>query len=226
MGTMLELTASDGHTLGAYRADPEGTPKGGVVVIQEIFGVNQHIREVADGYAGEGYVAIAPALFDRSRPSVELGYEGDDIGIGRELAFPMGWETPILDIGAAVTAAAEVGKVGVVGYCWGGSLAYLSACKLDVSCAVGYYGGQILKILAADPTAHPKVPTILHFGEHDSGIPLDDVAQVRAENPDIPVYMYDAGHGFNCNHRGSYDENACNTALERTLAFFQSHVGA
>ena len=191
MGTTIQLTASDGHQLAAYRADPKGTPKGGVVVIQEIFGVNSHIRAVADGYAAAGYVAIAPAMFDRLQRDVELGYEGDDIATGRDLAFPMGWETPVLDMGAAVTAAAAAGKVGTVGYCWGGSLSYLAACKLPVACAVGYYGGQITKILAADPTAKPKVPTILHFGEHDAGIPLTDVDQVKAENPDVPVYMYD-----------------------------------
>ena len=224
MGTTIQLTASDGHQLAAYRADPEGTPKGGVVVIQEIFGVNSHIRAVADGYAAAGYVAIAPAMFDRLQRDVELGYEGDDIATGRDLAFPMGWETPVLDMGAAVTAAAGAGKVGTVGYCWGGSLSYLAACKLPVACAVGYYGGQITKILAADPTAKPKVPTILHFGEHDAGIPLTDVDQVKAENPDLPVYMYDAGHGFNCDHRGSYDEASAKTALDRTLAFFAEHL--
>ena len=226
MGEFIELTASDGHKLGAYRAAPSGSAKGGVVVIQEIFGVNSHIQAVADGYANEGYVAIAPALFDRERPDIQLGYESDDIETGRGIAFPMGFETPVLDIGAAVEAAREGGKVGTVGYCWGGSLSYLAACKLDIACAVGYYGGQITKMLDADPTAKPKVPTILHFGEHDAGIPLDMVDRVRAENPDVPIYMYDAGHGFNCDHRGSYDEASANVALERTLAHFQAHLAA
>ena len=224
MGTTIQLTASDGHQLAAYRADPEGAPKGGVVVIQEIFGVNAHIRAVADGYAAAGYVAIAPAMFDRVKRDVELGYEGDDIGIGRDMAFPMGWETPVLDMGAAVSAAAEAGKVGTVGYCWGGSLSYLSACKLDIACAVGYYGGQITKILDADPTAKPKVPTMLHFGNNDAGIPLDMVERVRSENPNVPIHMYEAGHGFNCDHRGSYDEASAKTARARTLEFFAEHM--
>jgi carboxymethylenebutenolidase len=225
MGEHTKLTASDGHTLGAYVARPAGAPRGGVVVIQEIFGVNGHIQAVADGYADAGYLAVAPALFDRREPGVELGYEADDIARGRDLAFPMGWENPILDIGAAVEAAAQGGKVGVVGYCWGGSLAYLSASRLPVACAVGYYGGQITKILDADPTAKPNVPCLLHFGEHDAGIPMDMVDAVRAANPDIPVHMYNAGHGFNCDHRGSFDEASAKVALERTLAFFGEQLG-
>jgi carboxymethylenebutenolidase len=225
MGTMIELTAADGHKLAAYRADPSGTPKGGVVVIQEIFGVNKHIQEVVDGYARDGYAAIAPAMFDRVKRDVDLGYEGDDVGIGRDLAFPMGWETPVLDMGAAVSALSGVGKVATVGYCWGGSLSYLAACKLDVACSVGYYGGQIMKILDADASALPKAPVLLHFGEHDAGIPLDVVEQVKQANPSIPVHMYNAGHGFNCDHRGSFDGPSAKLALERTLAFFATHLG-
>ncbi|NKC16227.1 MAG: dienelactone hydrolase family protein [Gammaproteobacteria bacterium] len=224
MGQFIELNASDGHICNAYRAEPASAPKGGVVVIQEIFGVNGHIREVADGYALEGYLAIAPALFDRSKKDVQLGYNPDDIAIGRDMAFPMGWDAPILDIGAAVEAARQGGKVATVGYCWGGSLAYLCACKLDIGCAVGYYGGQITKILDTDPSAKPKVPTMLHFGERDAGIPMDMVERVRQENPTIPIHMYDAEHGFNCDHRGSYDAAAAKVALERTLAFFATHL--
>ena len=193
MGKMIELTASDGHKFGAYRADPAGPAKGGVVVIQEIFGVNQHIKEVTDGYAALGYVAVAPALFDRSQAGVDLGYEAADIDIGRELAFPMGFATPVLDLQAAVAEASAGGKVGTVGYCWGGSLSYLCACKLDVACAVGYYGGQITKILDADPQAKPKVPTILHFGEQDAGIPpemVDRVKQEESQHPDLHVQRW------------------------------------
>jgi carboxymethylenebutenolidase len=224
MGETIELTASDGHKLSAYTAAPAGTPKGGVVVIQEIFGVNIHIREVADGYAEAGYLAIAPAMFDRAKRDVELGYEGDDIGIGRDIAFPLGWVKPVLDLAAAADAARAGGKVATVGYCWGGSLSFLAACKCDVDCAVGYYGGQILKILEADPTAAPKAPVMMHFGDQDAGIALTDVDQVKAEFPDIPVHIYSAGHGFNCNHRGSYDEVSAKSALERTLAFFDQHL--
>jgi carboxymethylenebutenolidase len=224
MGEMITLTASDGHQLQAYKAEPSGAPRGGVVVIQEIFGVNAHIKEVADGYAKEGYLAIAPALFDRARPGIELGYDEAAIAEGRDLAFSMDWATPQKDLAAAVEAASAGGKVGVVGYCWGGSLTYLAACRLDVAAASGYYGGQITKLLDDDPSAKPKAPTILHFGEQDAGIPLADVERVRAENPDVPIYMYNAGHGFNCDHRGSYDADATKAALDRTLSFFAEHL--
>ena len=226
MGQMIELTASDGHTFGAYRAEPAGSPRAGVVVIQEIFGVNAHIREVADDYAAQGYFAIAPALFDRVRPGVELGYDEGAIAEGREIAFGLDPDVPVRDLEAAVTAAAGAGKVGVVGYCWGGSLTFLAACKLDVAAASGYYGGQIVAALEREPGLAPAAPLILHFGEHDAGIPLDDVDRIRKTFPEVPIHMYDAGHGFNCNHRGSYDEGSCRTARERTLEFFAGHLGA
>ena len=225
MGQMIELTASDGHTLGAWRADPAGAPKAGVVVIQEIFGVNAHIREVADDYAAQGYLAIAPALFDRSRPGVELGYDENAIAEGRDLAFAMDPDLPVRDVEAAVQAAASTGKVGVVGYCWGGSLAFLAACKLGVAAASSYYGGQIVAALGREPDLAPAAPLIMHFGEHDAGIPLDDVDRIRKTFPDAPVYMYDAGHGFNCDHRASYDESSRRTARQRTLDFFAEHLG-
>ena len=225
MGQMIELTASDGHTLGAWRADPAGAPKAGIVVIQEIFGVNAHIREVADDYAAQGYLAIAPALFDRSRPGVELGYDENAIAEGRDLAFAMDPDLPVRDVEAAVGAAASAGKVGVVGYCWGGSLTFLAACKLGVAAASSYYGGQIVAALGREPDLAPATPLIMHFGEHDAGIPLDDVDRIRKTFPDAPVYMYDAGHGFNCDHRASYDESSCRTARQRTLDFFAEHLG-
>jgi len=232
MGSNVKLTASDGHNLTAYQADPAGKPLGTVVVVQEIFGVNSHIRSVADGYASAGYMAIAPALFDRVRPDMELGYEGDDVTVGREAAFPLGWDAPLMDINAAIAFAASAsgtgetnGKVAVVGYCWGGSLAYLAACKSNVSCAVGYYGGQILKILAAYPELNLQAPVMLHFGESDTGIPLTDVDQIKSRHPDVPVHLYDAGHGFNCDQRASFSEPASKLALERTLEFFTQHMG-
>lgn len=225
MGTSVQLTASDGHSFSAYRAEPSSSPKGGVVVIQEIFGVNAHMREVADGYAAAGYLAIAPALFDRKQRDLELGYEPDDIAVGRDIAFPLGWVDPMLDLAAAVTAAKEGGKVGSVGYCWGGSLSFVCGCELDVQCAVGYYGGQITKYMDSGATATPKAPTMLHFGTQDAGIPLDDVERIRNAYPGVPVHMYEAGHGFNCDHRGSYDEAATKVALERTLAFYAEHLG-
>ena len=226
MGHMIELTASDGHTLAAYRADPEGAPKAGVVVIQEIFGVNAHIREVADDYAAQGYLAIAPALFDRSRPGVELGYDESAIAEGRDLAFSLDPALPVLDVEAAVKVAASAGQVGVVGYCWGGSLTFLAACKLDIAAASSYYGGQIVAALEREPGLVPGAPLIMHFGEQDAGIPLDDVDRIRNAFPDVPIHLYDAGHGFNCDHRGSYDEASCRTARERTLDFFATHLAA
>ena len=223
MGKHINLTSADGHTLMAYHAQPSGTAIGAVVVVQEIFGVNSHIQSVADGYAEQGYVAIAPALFDRVNPNMELGYEEDDIATGREAAFPLGWDAPLTDINAAISEAKNAtdnGKVAVVGYCWGGSLAYLAACKSDADCAVGYYGGQILKILAAEPELQPQAPVMLHFGEHDSGIPLSDVDQLKTRHPEVPIHLYDAGHGFNCNQRASFDKDASELALKRTLEFF------
>ena len=225
MGQTIELTASDGHTLAAYRADPSGTPRAGVVVIQEIFGVNAHIREVADDYAAQGYLAIAPALFDRSRSGIELGYDENAIAEGREIAFSLDPDLPVRDMAAAVEAAAGAGRVGVVGYCWGGSLAFLAACKLGIAAASSYYGGQIVAALEREPGLSPAAPLIMHFGEHDAGIPLDDVDRIRKTFPDVPIHMYDAGHGFNCDHRGSYDESSCRTARDRTLDLFASHLG-
>lgn len=224
MGKSINLTASDGHKLTAYRADPATKAQGTVIVVQEIFGVNSHIQSVVDGYAEAGYTAIAPALFDRIAPDMELGYEGEDVERGREAAFPLGWDKPLVDINAAINAA-DTDKVGIVGYCWGGSLAYLAACESKVDCAVGYYGGQILKILAAKPDLQLQAPVMLHFGEHDHGIPLTDVDQIKARHPDVPVHLYDAGHGFNCDQRASYSEASAAKALERTLEFFGMYLG-
>jgi len=224
MGQNIQLKASDGHTFSAYRAEPSGKPKGGIVVIQEIFGVNAHVREVADGYAKAGYLAIAPALFDRKQRDVDLGYSEKDIAVGRDLAFPLGFDAPALDLAAAAAAAKEAGKIGAVGYCWGGSLAFLCACRVGVDCAVGYYGGQITKLMDAGGDATPKVPTMLHFGTQDAGIPLGDVERIRKAYPKVIVHMYEAGHGFNCDHRGSYDAASAKLALERTLEFFSEHL--
>ena len=222
MSQTIKLTASDGVTIDAYRADPAGKPRGGIVVLQEIFGVNPHIRRVADGFAARGYLAVAPALFDRAEPGVELGYTPDDMPRGLALLNRVGHERTMLDVAAAVKAAAEGGKVGVVGYCWGGSLAYAAACALPgVDAAVGYYGGNIAKSL----DRKPKVPLMLHFGEHDDHIPMTDVEKIRAALPGVPVYSYDAAHGFNCDARGSYDKPSAAEALERTLAFFAQHIG-
>ncbi|MBL4721992.1 MAG: dienelactone hydrolase family protein [Alphaproteobacteria bacterium] len=222
MGEMIKLTASDGHTFDAYRAEPTGTPKGAIVVIQEIFGVNKHIREVTDSYAADGYLAISPAVFDRQKTGVELGYEGDDIVAGRDLKDSASYDDAVKDLEAAVAAVKSAGKVGTVGYCWGGTLSFLSGTRIDdVSASVVYYGGQII------PFKNEKMnaASLMHFGERDAGIPLDDVDAIKAAQPDSDVNVYPADHGFNCDHRGSYDEASCKLARERTNAFFAKHVG-
>jgi carboxymethylenebutenolidase len=222
MGAMIELTAKDGFTLGAYKAEATGKPKGGLVVIQEIFGVNHHIRAVADRFAAQGYAVVAPALFDRAERGVDLGYDEGTIKRGIELRSKVKLEDTLLDIAAAIGELKGVGKIGVVGYCWGGSLAFLSATRLDgLACAVGYYGGMI----AAHAEEKPKVPVLLHFGERDHGIPLSDVEKVKAARPEVQIYTYPADHGFSCDERGSFDKPSHQKALERTLAFFKQHLG-
>ncbi len=222
MNQTIKLETGDGVIIDAYRAEPAGQPKGGIVVLQEIFGVNAHIRRVADGFAAEGYLVIAPALFDRAKPGVELDYVAPDIQTGVGYVGQIPPEKTMLDVAAAVVAAAEGGKVGVVGYCWGGSLAFAAACNVPgVAAAVGYYGGNIAKML----DQRPKVPLMLHFGERDDHIPMSDVDKIKAALPDVPVHTYDAGHGFNCDARGSYDKASATEALARTLAFFGQHLG-
>ena len=222
MGENITLTASDGHTFDAYRAAPAGTPKGGIVVIQEIFGVNAHIREVADSYAADGYLAIAPAVFDRAKKNVELGYDQDAMTAGRGLKDECSYENAVLDLTAAVKAASEGGKVGTVGYCWGGTLSYLCSTRVPgVSASVVYYGGQIIPFNDEKLVA----PAMMHFGETDAGITLSDVEAIRSAHPEAEVFVYDgAGHGFNCDHRGSYNEASCKTARERTNAFFAKNL--
>lgn len=222
MGKSIELKAKDGFTLGAYRADPAGKPKGGLVVIQEIFGVNQHMRNVTDEFAAEGYAAVSPALFDRAKRGVEIGYEAADIETGRNLREQVKLEDTLLDLQAAIDSLKGVGKIGVVGYCWGGSLAFLAGTRLHgIAAAVGYYGGMI----AAHANEKPKVPVMLHFGEQDHGIPMSDVDKVKAARKDVEIFVYPAGHGFSCDERGSFHKPSHEQALERTLAFFEKHLG-
>jgi carboxymethylenebutenolidase len=224
MGEMIRLTASDGFELGAYRADPIGTPKGAIVVLQEIFGVNGHIQRVTDGYAAAGYVAIAPKLFDRISPDIELGYQPEDMQKGIALKAQSQTDAALLDIEAARKAAASVGKIGVVGFCWGGYLSWLSATRLPgFAAAVVYYGGGIGSVA----TERPHCPVLLHFGERDKHIPPEHYNAVSAANPDTTeVHVYPADHGFNCDERGAYDAESARIARERTLAFFTARLGA
>jgi carboxymethylenebutenolidase len=223
MGSMIELTTSDGHTLGAYKAEPSGSPKGGVVVIQEIFGVNQHIKNVADQYAAAGYLAIAPALFDRVEKGLELGYGQEDFGKGRDTRGALDNDGIQADVQAAINEAASAGKVGVVGYCFGGFVTWLAATSCDgVSAASCYYGGGI----HAMKDATPKCPVQFHFGDKDGGIPLSQVSDIKEAQPDVPCFVYDdAGHGFCCDDRESFNAGACQRARERTLALFGENVG-
>lgn len=225
MGRHITLTAADGFKLAGYRADPNDgatRPKGCLVVLQEIFGVNHHMRAVTDQFAALGYATLAPALFDRAERHVDIGYDKEamDKGVKIRAAIPL--EATMKDVAAAIAELTGLGKIGVVGYCWGGSLAFLAATRLSgISCAVGYYGGMI----AAHATERPKVPVLLHFGEQDHGIPLTDVAKVKAARPDVEIHTYPAGHGFSCDERASFDQASHEKALARTAAFLKAHIG-
>lgn len=223
MGEMLTLTAEDVHRFAAYRATPAGAPRGTLVIVQEIFGVNSHIKKVCDGFAADGYVALAPALFDRVERDFETGYAPADIERGRAVRGKVSLDDMVIDVRAAVRELAKTGgKVGVVGYCMGGTVAWLAATRIDgVAAAVGYYGGGIADA-AGEP---PRCPVMLHFGETDQSIPKEHYEKVRALHPRIPVHVYPAGHGFSCDERGSYHEASARLARERTLEFLRQHIG-
>ena len=222
MGQDIKLKASDGFQSGGYRADPTGTPKGAIVVIQEIFGVNHHIRAVCDRLASAGYVAIAPSIFDRIEPNFQSGYSPDEIAVARKFVANPDWPAMLLDTQAAIDAVKSVGPIGIIGFCLGGSVAYAAATKLTgLSAAVGYYGGAVVRF--ADDK--PKVPTQLHFGEQDQGIPLTDVDTIKAKRPEVEVYVYPgAQHGFHCDERPSYDKASADIAWPRSLDFFAKHL--
>ena len=222
MSSVLKLEASDGHELDAYVAEPDGKPWGGLVVIQEIFGVNQHIRSVTDRFAQEGFYTLTPALFDRVEPHVELTDDGDGMQKGMSFARKINIEDAVKDVDAALKyAARKTGKpAGVVGYCYGGTLAWLGATRLSPAAAVGYYGGQIARFAQEKPHA----PVLLHFGKQDGHIPPDDVEKVHAAHPEVEICWYDAGHAFNNDTRASYNPEAAKEAMARTLAFFNRYL--
>ena len=222
MGEKLTLHAEDGHKCSAYRATPAGTSRGGLVIIQEIFGVNAHIRRVCDGFAGDGYVAVAPALFDRVEPGYETGYGQDDVERGRNVRQKLGWDLMVTDTRAAVDELKKRGlKVGVVGYCMAGSMAWLSATRIPgIAAAVGYYGGAVAEFAVETP----RCPVLLHFGETDATIPREHWDTIREAQPTIPMHIYPAGHGFNCDARGSYHEPSARLARARTLEFLRRHM--
>jgi carboxymethylenebutenolidase len=223
MSKFVKLTASDGHEFDAYVAKPEGEPIAGLVVVQEIFGVNTHIRAVADGYAKDGFLAVAPALFDRWERGVDIGYEGADMEKAMSFMPRLDIDVMLKDTAAAIAYARQQAgkKTGVIGYCLGGSIAWLAASRLGVDAAVGYYGGMIAKF--ADERL--QSPVLLHFGKKDAHITEEDRAKVSAAHPEVPIYLYDAGHGFNCDMRQSYDGPSAKLARERSLEFLKKHLG-
>ncbi len=224
MGQDITLTASDGHSFGAYRCDPAGVPLGGVVVIQEIFGVNDHIRDVTERFAALGWLAVAPALYDRWKPGFTAGYTPDDIAVGREMKDKANAELDnvMLDLEAARALAAEAGKVGVTGFCWGGVMTWLGACRLGFDAASCYYGAGIINTV----DAAPKCPTIMHFGSKDASIPIAEVEKIAAAQPGVAVHVYDADHGFHCDHRGQFNPRAANIAAMRTARLFDDNLRA
>ncbi|RMF97325.1 MAG: dienelactone hydrolase family protein [Gammaproteobacteria bacterium] len=220
MGELIRLRAADGHELDAWRAEPAGEPRAGLVVIQEVFGLTEHIRRVSDDFAARGYFVIAPAMFDRVAPGIVLDY--GEVERGRDIMLSLDREQCVLDMDAAVQAAAPAGKVGAVGYCWGGAMADLAACRLDIAAAVSYYGRANVDWL----DLKPRCPVLYHFGEADPLIPPELVEQIRAARPGCECYVYPgAGHGFNCDEREDYDPDAAALALERTLDFFARYLG-
>lgn len=217
----LQLLAHDGHRLSAYLSRPEGRPRGAVVVVQEVFGLNSHIRRTAEQYSAAGYLAIAPAMFDRLKRGVELGYDAVGLETGLELMMKVSKEDAMADLDAAIGSVAHAGRVGMVGYCWGGYLTYLASCRLNLAAGVAYYGGGIAQQLADTP----RCPVMFHFGEHDAHIPLADVEAIRRAYPAGIYHLYPAGHGFNCSERPDFDSASARLAFNRTIEFFHEHVG-
>jgi len=226
MGNFIDLKAADGFVFPAYVAQPAGAAKAGIVVVQEIFGVNSHIRSVADGYAAQGYLAVAPATFHRVKPGVDIGYGPDEMAEGMALkAAVEALPAPgvMQDLQAAMGHASQAGKVGMVGYCWGGLLTWRAACTQGgLAAAAPYYGGGMT---TPDEAARvPRVPVMAHFGDQDRWITRESVEAFKRAHPDVEVHTYPADHGFNCDQRASFDEPSAKLARERTLAFFDRHL--
>jgi carboxymethylenebutenolidase len=219
MGNMIRLKAKDGHELDAYVAEPKGKAKSGLVVVQEIFGVTNHIKRVADQFASYGYKVVAPAMFDRVERNVTLGYS--EIEKGREYMRQLTWPNTVADVQAAVNEARGAGNVAVVGYCWGGTVAHVVASELDIDAAVSYYGGGVAKML----DKKPQCPIVYHFGDRDASIPLPDIEKIKQANPQSPVHVYaGAGHGFNCDERSSYSAKDASLAFERSIEFLNEQL--
>ena len=218
MGQDITLISSDGFKFGAYRCDPGGTTKGAIIVVQEIFGVNRHIRDVTERFANVGYTAIAPALFDRWHKDFDGGYNADDMSVGRDLKAQANAELDkvLADVEAARENVADAGKVGITGFCWGGFIAWMAACRLNVDASVAYYGGGIIDYNDEEL----KCPTIAHFGREDASIPMADVEVIEARHPSAEIFVYEADHGFHCDQRGQFNPRAANVAGMRTIRLF------
>jgi carboxymethylenebutenolidase len=223
MGKNIELTAADGHKFSAYVAEPSGKAKGALVLVMEIFGVNSHIRQTADGFAADGYLVVAPAFFDRVQRGLDVGYTPQDIEMARGLMQKMKFDDALKDVEVAKKHAASAGKVGIIGYCWGGALSFKSACNVDgLACAVAYYGGAIPSMI----NEKPKCPVMFHWGETDASIPLEKAKEVAAAHKDQIHHFYPgSGHGFNCDQRGSFNAESAGVARGRTLEFLTKHIG-
>jgi carboxymethylenebutenolidase len=223
MGKFIELKASDGHKLAAYVAEPSGKPRGGVVVIPEIFGVNSHIQQTTDGFAADGYRAVSPAMFDRAQRNYDTGYSQPEIQAGVAIMQKLDWKLSMLDVQAAIAEAAKGGKVGIVGYCYGGTVSWVASAQTKgLACAVPYYGGGMPGFIGEKP----KVPTMCHFGELDQSPTLAQSKEIAAKHPEITAHFYaGAGHGFNCDQRGSWNAEAAKLARSRTIEFFRKHLG-
>jgi carboxymethylenebutenolidase len=216
---MIRLKARDGHELDAYLAEPQGKLRGGVVVVQEIFGVTDHIKRVADQYAAEGYRAIAPAMFDRIKRDITLPYSA--IEQGRAYMQQLGWLNTLADVEAAADAVRDAGAAAVVGYCWGGTVAHLAASELDLDAAVSYYGGGVARML----DKQPRCPIVYHFGDQDHAIPMADVEKIMSAYPNAEVHVYKgAGHGFNCDERASYSAPDARMAFGRSIEFLREQT--
>jgi carboxymethylenebutenolidase len=221
----LTLTSADGFKFNAYRADPEGKPRGGVVVIHEVWGVNKWVRSVADRFARHGYLAVAPNLLDR----VAFGFESEDYAAGSAYATmadkmkTFDFKAALGDVAATVAAAAEGGKVGITGYCFGGAVTWRAAhLGLGLAAASGYYGGGVANYVDLEP----RVPLEMHYGDSDAGIPLEQIEALKKRHPNVGVHVYHAGHGFcNSDRPDKFNEDACKKASARTLEFFRKHLG-
>jgi len=222
-GKMVSLTMSDGASIGVYHAQPAGPRRGGLVLIQEIFGVTQHIREQADRFAAEGYEVLAPALYDREAPGLQASYSQEDVQMALKIAREAHpFALSIADVQTCIETLKDKGPVFITGYCYGGSVSWAAACRCQgLAAASGYYGSMIPQFV--DET--PRCPTILHFGRHDKSIPQEAVEAIKARHPEVPVYVYDAGHGFNSDRRSDYHEESAKLALQRTLDLFRANGG-